>query len=121
MKKLWTGIVPWVIILLWLTSCEKETSKPEPNPVQEPPCRPTYTSDIKAIVNTKCAISGCHDGNSGIVGFKEYATLKERADNGRIKSYVFELKIMPPSTAVQLTDDEKKLVECWLDNGAPEN
>ncbi len=119
MKKVWTGILPWVIAPFLLASCEKD----ETTPVQPPPpaCKPKYNPDIKTIINTKCAVSGCHDGNSGIVGFKEYATLKERADNGRIKSYLFELKIMPPSTSTQLTDDEKKLIECWLNNGAPEN
>ena len=120
-KKIFSFICCFAIVGLVLQSSEKETSKPEPDPVQEPPCHPTYTSDIKAIVNAKCAISGCHNGNSGIVGFTSYTPLKERADNGRIKSYVFELKIMPPASAAQLTEDEKKLLQCWLDNGAPEN
>ena len=102
-----------------IVACNKETNTTEPE--QPAPCHATYVADIKTIVNAKCAISGCHDGNSGIIGFKEYTPLKERADNGRIKSYVIELKIMPPATAPQLTDNEKKLIKCWLDNGAPEN
>ena len=102
-----------------IVACNKEPNTTEPE--QPATCHATYVADIKTIVNTKCAISGCHDGNSGIIGFNTYIPLKERADNGRIKSYVIELKIMPPSTAKQLTDDEKKLIQCWLDNGAPEN
>lgn len=102
-----------------IAACNKETTIPEPE--QPAPCRPTYVADIRTIVNTRCAISGCHDGNSGLVAFTTYAPLKERADNGRIKSYLFELKIMPPASATQLTEDEKKLMQCWLDNGAPEN
>lgn len=104
---------------LWASCKKEEGDKPAPDPI--PPCRPTYVSDIKTIVQAKCAITGCHDGNSGIIGFNTYIPLKERADNGRIKSYVIELKIMPPATAPQLTDNEKKLINCWLDNGAPEN
>ncbi len=121
MKKVFSFIGCFALTVAVLQSCKKETLKPEPNPVPEPPCQPTYTSDINAIVNTKCAISGCHNGNSGVVGFTSYTPLKERADNGRIKSYVFELKIMPPASAAQLTEDEKKLLQCWLDNDAPEN
>ncbi len=117
-------IIPYIIVLIvqaitW-TSCNKgEGKNPEPDPI--PPCRPTYVSDIKTIVQVKCAISGCHDGNSGVVAFTGYTPLKERADNGRIESYLFELKIMPPASATQLTEDEKELLQCWLDNGAPEN
>jgi uncharacterized membrane protein len=120
-KKVFSFIIFFALTVVVLQSCEKETSKPEPNPVQEPPCQPTYTSDIKAIVNAKCAIPGCHDGNSGLVNFTTYGPLKEKVDNGRVKRYVFELKIMPPATATQLTEDEKKLLQCWLDNGASEN
>lgn len=115
-------IILYTIILIGQTaiwvSCDKEKSTtPEPVPL----CHPTYVGDIKTIVNTRCAISGCHDGNSAVVAFTTYDPLKERADNGRIKSYLFELKIMPPANATQLTEDEKKLIQCWLDNGAPEN
>ncbi len=116
-------IIPYIIVLMAATiwaSCDKgEGANPEPDPI--PPCRANYASDIKTIVQAKCAISGCHDGNSAVVAFTTYAPLKERADNGRIKSYLFELKIMPPASATQLTEDEKKLMQCWLDNGAPEN
>lgn len=105
--------------VIGVAACNKEPTTTEPE--QPAPCHPTYIADIKTIVSTRCAISGCHDGNSGVVAFTTYAPLKERAHNGRIKSYVFELKIMPPASAAQLTDDEKRLLQCWLDNGAPEN
>lgn len=118
-KKILSFISYCAVAVAILQSCGKE--KVSPVPGQPVTCRPTYASGIKAIVDTRCAISGCHDGNSGVVGFTAYAPLKERADNGRIRSYVFELKIMPPSSATQLTEDEKKLLQCWLDNGAPEN
>lgn len=106
--------------LVVITSCGK--NKPEPAPQPQPAgCKPTYTTDIKAIVDAKCAVSGCHDGSANIVNLSSYTPLKERADNGRIRSYIFELKIMPPASATQLTDAEKDIIKCWLDNGAPEN
>lgn len=107
-----------IALVLFITACRKY----EPNPVAQPTaCNPTYTSEIKAIVNEKCAISGCHDNNSTIASYTSYAPLKERADNGRLYSYLFDLKIMPPASSIQLTDNEKELIKCWLDNDTPEN
>jgi hypothetical protein len=79
-------------------------------------CR--YSSDIKPLVARKCAVAGCHNGSTGLVNFTDDATLKLRADNGRIRSYVFELKIMPPAGADSLTTLEKEQLKCWLDGGA---
>ncbi|HEY9178435.1 MAG TPA: hypothetical protein VIN07_12120 [Flavipsychrobacter sp.] len=119
MKKILSIISCCAVTVATMQSCGKDEASPAPG--QPAACRPTYASGIQAIVNTRCAIAGCHDGNSGVVGFTSYVPLKERADNGRIRSFVFELKIMPPSSATQLTEDEKKSLQCWLDNGAPEN
>lgn len=113
-----TGII--LFLAAALSSCGKKETHPAQQP-QLPESRPTYTAGIKTLVESRCAISGCHDGHSGIIGFTGYSPLKERADNGRIESFVFELKIMPPASATALTEDEKKLLQCWLDNGAPEH
>ena len=108
------------VFFIAISSCGK--NKPEPAPQPQPAgCKPTYTTNIKTIVNAKCSVSGCHNGSANIVNFGSYAPLKERADNGRIRSYIFELKIMPPASASQLTDAEKDVIKCWLDNDAPEN
>lgn len=114
-------ILAWLAIVTAVSgSCNKgEDNNPEPNPI--PPSNPTYVTDIKRIVDAKCAISGCHDGNSGVVNLLEYGPLKAKAEEGKIKNYVLELNIMPPASAGQLTENEKKKLQCWLDNDAPEN
>lgn len=101
--------------LLLITGCEK--TKPEPTP---PACVASYTNDIKPIINTKCAIPDCH-GNNGLANLADYTVLKTMADNVKVRKYVFELKLMPPSAKTQLTDTEKEKLSCWLDNGAPQN
>jgi hypothetical protein len=84
-------------------------------------CVSKYSADILSIINNKCAISNCHNTGSALGDFTTYAGVKARADNGRIRRNVFELKIMPPASAIPLTDFEKEKIKCWLDNGAPQN
>lgn len=84
------------------------------------PCSASYNTDIKPLVNNKCAISNCH-GSNGLANLSDYTILKARADNGNVKKYVYTLQMMPPSNATQLTDDEKSKLQCWLDDGAQQN
>lgn len=85
------------------------------------PCLPNYGREIKPIVMAKCALVGCHDDNSSVARFTIDSVVKNKADAGRIHSHVFELSIMPPQSAPQLTGEEKDKLKCWLDNDAPLN
>lgn len=98
-------------------ACRQEKVVPEPT---AEPCA-TYAADIVYIVNSKCALPGCHVEGSTFGNFTLYSELKQRADNGRIQQFVFDLEIMPPASAEKLTDEEKEKLKCWLDDGAPDN
>jgi uncharacterized membrane protein len=120
MRKIHAFIIPLfaIVVLDWmisLASCKK-TGQDQPAP---DPCKPKYTTDIKPVINAKCAVPGCHDANSTVAKFTIDSIVKNRADIGRIRGHVFELKIMPPQAAPQLTEEEKFKLKCWLDNGAP--
>lgn len=104
----------WLIALI---ACNKEEKTNNTTPE---PCIASYTTDIKPVIANKCATTGCH-GHNGLANLNDYNILKERADNGNINKFVFELKMMPPTTATQLTDAEKEKLQCWLKNGAPNN
>lgn len=106
------------LLLIVLPACKKEQATPVSTGTQK--CA-TYTGDIASIIENKCAISGCHNAGSHLGDFTTYGEVKERADNGRIRQNVFELKIMPPASAEKLTDAEKEKLQCWLDDGAPQN
>lgn len=100
--------------LFWI-SCRHTVPQPA---VQA--CNTSYETDVKPIINTKCTIDGCH-GSNGLADLDNFEALKIRADNGNIYKYVFTLQMMPPSNASQMTEDEKRILKCWLDNGAKEN
>lgn len=106
-----------ILLATLLFACKKED---KPANTTQPPCSASYASDIKPMIANKCATAGCH-GHNGLANLNDYATLKERADNGNINKFVFELKMMPPTTTTQLTDVEKEKLQCWLKNGAQNN
>ena len=73
--------------------------------------------DVMPIITANCAISGCHDGNSGVVSWSNKndvianaASIKTRTGNGT----------MPPGGRT-ITDEEILTIACWVDDGAEDN
>ncbi|MBK6774974.1 MAG: hypothetical protein IPG74_03685 [Flavobacteriales bacterium] len=80
----------------------------------------TYSGTAKSILETNCAISGCHvSGGTGPGNFTSYADVKQRVDNGTFRILVLENRTMPPSFS--LSSCELEQLSIWLDAGAPEN
>lgn len=77
-----------------------------------------YAEDIAPIVTKNCSISGCHVMPNPAAGvmLDTYELFKAKAESGRIKARVIDENPtrMPPAG---ITPDEKKLIECWLNNG----
>jgi len=85
---------------------------------------PTYTSDIGAIMNTSCAISGCHSANFPADGLdlSNYSKVKSASLNGEVLQSIKHLSGAEamPKDAAKLSSDKILKVECWIKNGAPE-
>ena len=77
----------------------------------------SWSGEIKNIIDTNCAVSGCHNGSqspnlstlSSVQNNK--ANVKTRTSNGS----------MPPSGRTPLSDEQKKKIACWVDDGAKNN
>ena len=80
---------------------------------------PGFTSDIKPIITTKCAISGCHNGSQS-PNLSAYSGVKNNASD--ILSEISG-KFMPPSnsSAGSLTQQQINLITCWVKDGALNN
>ncbi|UII30849.1 hypothetical protein LVD17_21380 [Fulvivirga ulvae] len=80
----------------------------------------SYEQQVKEIITTNCAIDGCHNGNLGAnLNWNDFTKVKEHADG--IKRLT-QNGSMPPSTSSQsLTQEEKDLIACWVDDGALNN
>ncbi len=85
---------------------------------------PTYTADIKPILDGSCAISGCHNASSaqnGIV-LSAYASAAAESLNDRFLGSIQHKKgyIAMPKDAAQLSQSDIELLTCWVQNGSPE-
>lgn len=85
---------------------------------------PTYTANVKSILDTHCAYAGCHGGSNPQKGIdlSTYTKAKDESLNGSVVGSIQHLKgydPMPDGSA-KLDEATIKLVSCWVQNGAPE-
>lgn len=72
---------------------------------------PTYNSYVKGIVNSNC--TSCHSS------YSTYAGLSAITSNGKFEKEVLINQTMPDGGS--LTQDELNKLQCWVNNGFPEN
>lgn len=106
--------------VILLISCEKDE-----DPVDN--CTgltPTYTADIKAILDTSCALSGCHDAGTQQAGIdlSNYTDAKIVSSEERFLGAINHKNgFMPmPQNSAKLSSDKINLITCWVQNGSPE-
>jgi hypothetical protein len=75
----------------------------------------TYTGQVKTLLEAKCSGVSCHPANGDLFtyagAFARRQQIKTRTQNGS----------MPPPGSGSLTADEKALIACWVDDGAPQD
>ena len=80
----------------------------------------SYSGSVKGIIETNCAVSGCHvPAGTGPGNFALYSDVKARVDNGLFRSLVLVNQSMPPN--IPLGDCELEQLSIWVNAGAPEN
>jgi hypothetical protein len=85
-------------------------------------CTPGGTSfdqTIKPIVESNCAISGCHVTGQQLPTLESYAQIADNA--GQIKTRTSNGTMPPASSGLSLTQQEIDAIACWVDEGAPDN
>jgi hypothetical protein len=76
----------------------------------------SYTETVRPLVETKCALTGCHISGFQPGDFTRYDVLKQKAEEGKIQLMVFNLGNMPP--VIKLTEEERSQLKCWIESGA---
>lgn len=113
----------FVGITLLETSCDNAKAAPCACEITPLPS-PTYDNDIAPIINSKCAVSGCHVSGAGIPGvFSDYEGLTPylNSENNGFDDRVIIKKNMPQiNSGFDLTDEEFNLLSCWVCDGYPE-
>jgi hypothetical protein len=83
---------------------------------------PTYTNNVKPILDATCAMAGCH--NSGGEAF-DLSTYAGASDASKKKSFMGAIQHKPfyqkmPKDAPILPDAQIHVLSCWVENGSPE-
>lgn len=82
---------------------------------------PTYTDDIKKIVDKSCAKSGCHNKGGTDPDLSTYANIKKEKDDFFRTLDPEDDKAMPPGgESAALKEADLKLLEDWKDADFPE-
>ncbi len=108
-------------IALFVISCTNAKG-PIPEAAQTNDCDTAnwYSGKIEPIINTNCAISGCHDAVGSAPGnFTNYEGVKLYVDNGMLKDRALIKKNMPISPVNPLSASQLNRINCWLEHGAP--
>ncbi len=85
---------------------------------------PTYTTDIKPIMDSQCATSGCHDATTRAEGIdlSTYASVSGAASEKKFRGSIEHLsgyKEMP-ERASKLPDSDLQKIYCWIESGKPQ-
>ncbi len=109
-------------VVLFTVGCDKKVAK-QPVIVATPIAKcdtVQFNKNIKPIVDLNCAIPGCHVSGFSSGDFTSYTGLNVKVAGGQFKNRVFSGSApMPPSG--KLPQNQLDIIQCWLDNGAPNN
>lgn len=113
-RKFIVGSLVAIAFLVFQISCEKDDDMmgtPDPDE-----CKPdiSFQMDIKPIIDSKCI--QCHNGDVQPLDFRTYQPIKDNA--GQVKALTAS-GAMPRQGS--LTEEQIKLIGCWVDEGAPDN
>ena len=78
----------------------------------------SYVDDIEPIMETSCAVSGCHV-TGGAAPFALTSVASAQAHASEIKSATANGSM--PKSGTPLTQLQKDRIACWVDDGAPNN
>ena len=79
----------------------------------------SYSRDVVPIIETHCALNGCHVSGFSQGNFNSYDTLYSKIESGAFQLRVFELGSMPPNDS--LSEKDLSTFKCWIYNGAPDD
>lgn len=85
---------------------------------------PTYTADVKALMDTHCATAGCHDAVAKEHGYdlSTYQTVISDAEKNAFMGSMQHVKgyHAMPEDAAKFSDTDLQTISCWIENGMPE-
>lgn len=121
MKKLFSyAIVASVSLLFMMNSCYYDNAEDlyPTDTTSIDSTTITYQANVKSILETHCAISGCHVSGTGRQPFTTYTEVKNSITNYNLEGRIQD-GTMPPGGNIPQADVD--VVVYWIQNGTPEN
>jgi|SRR5687767_3922235 hypothetical protein len=109
------------VLLIVFQSCENN-GLPEPEIDECDGSVVSYKDQIKPIINTSCAITGCHNGDNGSDrNWTILSVLQAKKDN--VKDRVTRPVGVPGHMPLvgSITSDQIQMIVCWVDQGGLNN
>lgn len=118
-----------ILSAIVLASCTHLPKVPDPN---SGPCDPgivDFTNEILPMIQSNCAMSGCHSGSNPADGINlsSYTGIRSEVRAGdpsesKLFKVLFESgdDLMPPPPMAPLTDAQKERIRLWIQQGAKE-
>lgn len=112
------------LVLTVLACSDDEPSTTNPPPPGTGTCDGfkvvSFASDVKPLIDTNCAKSGCHNAGSTF-DWTVFANVKAKASSikERVSLPASDSRHMPQGGT--LTDNEIKTFVCWVEQGAKDN
>jgi len=118
-KLQWAIMASISVLLLISISCssESEDMLPPPTANRCEDSTASLSADIQPIIQTNC--TGCHTAGTGRVDFTVKDNIIQYAS--AIRTNTQSGTMPPPASGRTLTDDQKELIFCWVENGAKDN
>lgn len=120
MNKDSTSIFCTIVILIVINSCTWNKT-----PFRSPEGGVCYQTQIEPIINSNCAMSGCHDGTGEAGSLTSYNDVMQYVKPGKPdKSKLVQVitgkgeEFMPPASNSALTQDQINLIQQWILEGA---
>lgn len=78
----------------------------------------TYSGDVKNIIQTNCAVTGCHVAGSQSPNFTQFTNINANAATIKARTGA---RSMPPAGRTALSQSDIDQIACWVDDGALNN
>ena len=115
------GITKYLCIALLVigTSCDYDNVEELYGVKKCPPEGTSFDQTIEPIIESNCAVSGCHVTGQQQPTLESYAQIVSNAE--KIKARTSNGTMPPSISGLSLTQAEIDAIACWVDEGTPDN
>jgi hypothetical protein len=114
-----TGKIFLFVFIIAVCSCAYDNAEELYGVGTCPPDGVSFSQTISPIINSSCAVSGCHVTGRQLPTLETYEQISSNA--ARIKERTSNGTMPPASSGITLSQEQIDAIACWVEAGAPNN